>query len=299
MSAQLTIIIPTVCTRTRSAGLMRAIASAKASAPPGKVTVLVVANGHGVDDELLDSIHDLPGVHTLRLEEGSLPKAQLAGRREVRTPFFAFLDDDDELLPGSSLQRLKAIEDDEQTDLAITNGWREMAGERHTMHDNLGDITADPLRALLTCNWLASCAAAFRTAGVGVEFFEESQPYAEWTWLAFRLCLAGKRVAVIDQPGYVIHDTPGSLSKTRAYRRSYLELFDRMLAANPPSWAREMVLRKRSAALHDLAVQSLAEGSITEAWNLHLGSLSPWRFGRRYFWFGRRLVIGQVKALAR
>jgi hypothetical protein len=268
--------------------LLRAIESACKSAPD--VAVLVVANGLGVVNEILLDVSRLPRVSVLHREQGSLPMALLAGRAAVATPFFAFLDDDDELLPDSSTRRLAVLAARPEADLCICNGWRDVAGHREPIHPSLHGVADEPLRTVLTRNWLASCAAVFRSATVGVSYFEQPQPYAEWTWLAYRLSLAGKQVAVVDEPGYVIHDTPGSLSKTSAYEKAYLELYDRMLGASPPAWAREMILMKRSAGLHDLAGRALAAGQLREAWRHHMQSLRPWWHGRRYWLFSRKFL---------
>ena len=297
MSAVLTIIIPSVCTQARHASLLRAIAGALGSAPVDMATVLIVANGPGVVDEIVQELAGLPRVCVLHREEGSLPKAQLAGRGSVVTPFFAFLDDDDELLPGASTWRLEALAANPTADLCITNGWREVSGQLEPMHPSLQGVEADPLRALLARNWLASSAAMFRTATVGLTFFEEPQPYAEWTWLAYRLLLAGKRVAVVDRPGYVIHDTPGSLSKSGAYFSSYVGLFDRMLTCNPPVWVRDVLLHKRCAALHDLAGQSLDECQVAKGWSYHRASLFPIRHGWPYLAFSRKFATAALQQI--
>jgi hypothetical protein len=284
----LTIIIPTVCSEARGHLLMRAIASARASSqrPPH---LLVVANGPLVSERIYAQLQKMPEVRTLRLRLGSAPHAVLEGRKLVGTNYFGFLDDDDELLPGSSDSRLEVLQQNMGTDAVVMNGYREIAGQRQLMHPHLRGIEEQPLRALLDFNWLASCAALFRTATVGADMFESPQKYAEWTWLAYRLALAERRFKSIDNPGYVIHDTPASLSKSSSYFEAYVELFDRMLSERPPAWAKRRIIQKRCATLHDLSEQALRLGNWRQALILHMRSIaSP--SGLKYFLYGRKIV---------
>jgi len=296
MASKLTVIVPTVCSEARSRSLMQAIASAHESARPAP-TVLVVANGPQVCESVYARLQALPMVQTLRLDVGSLPGALLEGRKHVQTEFFAFLDDDDVLLPGSSDLRLQALQD-ATVDVALVNGYRESSGTRSLMQPNMEGIESEPLRTLLEANWFASCAAVFRSASIGVEMFENPQPFAEWTWLAYRLILAGRRFRAIEAAGYVIHDTPASLSKSSRYFESYISLFDRMLAEKPPAWARRRIVEKRCAAFHDLSNSALLAGAHRKALALHLRSLaSP--AGLRYFLFGRKVLLDALKSVAR
>ena len=224
----LTIVIPTVCSEARANSLLRAIESARSSSKEPLI-VLVVANGPQVSDGLYAGIEKLPDVTCLRLPDGSLPLALLAGRSHVNTEFFSFLDDDDELLPGSSDARLEVLREDPTADVSVLNGYREIAGSLTLMNPNMQGIDDAPLKMILKRNWFASCSSVFRTATVGVEMFEAPQAYAEWTWLALRLSLMNRKFVAIDSPGYVVHDTPLSLSKSRRYVESYVGLFDRML----------------------------------------------------------------------
>jgi hypothetical protein len=297
MSAVLTIIIPTVCSEQRRASLLRAIASALASTPQESL-VLVVANGPWVSDRLYEELRDLPRVQSVRLEKGSLPNAMIAGRKLVETEFFGFLDDDDELLVDASELRLKQLQAQTDADVAVINGFRELAGRRELLVPTLRDVAAEPLRTLLQANWLASCAALFRSSAVGLDVFLHPQPLAEWTWLAFRLALLKKRLCVVELPGYVIHDTPASLSKSQAYLEGYVSLFDRMLTEQIPRWARLRILQKRCDTLHQLADRALQAGSYGAAWRFHVKSLGS-HVGLKYFLFGRKIARGWLLASLR
>jgi hypothetical protein len=283
----ITIVIPTTCSADRRESLLRAVQSAHAaSCQP--IAVLVVVNGNRVDADTLGELNEQP-VQVDRQQEGSLPKALARGRSLVQTPFFGFLDDDDELLSGALDRRLALMLADSRLGLVVSNGYRELEGKRSSAVSSLEGVDREPLRQLLANNWLASCAGLYRTSMVSAAYFERLHAFAEWTWLGYRLCLAGTQVGVVQEHGFVVHDTPGSLSKSADYHRSYVALFDRMLAENPPLWARKALLVKRCSVLHDLSVKALQNGELAMSWQLHLRSLgSP--HGWRYLPYTRHLV---------
>lgn len=155
----------------------------------------------------------------------------------------------------------------------------------------LPDILCDPLAALFRQNWLASCNALFRTASITGEYFANPHPYAEWTWLAFRLSMAGKQLAVIDEPGFRINDTPGSLSKSGAYKTSYFSLYERMLAGSPPAHIAKTFRMRIGAAWHERSADALTKGVWLEAMQCHMRSLLQ-PGGLRYLAYSRRLLPG-------
>ncbi len=285
--AAITILIPSVCSEARHASLVRAIASAQGAASQ-PIRVVVVANGPSVSDSAVQAARQY-GADVQRLAEGSLPKALAHARALVTTEFFGFLDDDDELLEGALDRRLEALHQDPKVDVAVSNGVRDLGGERQRCLPSLAGVADEPLRALLHQNWLASCAGLFRASRVGTEYFAKPHRYAEWTALAFQLCMTGRRVACVDSLDYVIHDTLGSLSKSEGFVRSYVELYEQMLQPETPAWAKAIIRSKRGAALHDLSVRALEAGRLAEAMLFHLRSLGTLE-GLRYFSYGRHIA---------
>lgn len=286
-TSDVTIIIPTLCSDSRAESLLRAIYSVRASSTES-VQIIVVVNGQRVSPAVYAAVSKT-GVILLRQEEGSLPKALALGRSQVRTPFFGFLDDDDEMLMGGLDLRLSVLRADSRAAVVVSNGYREEGGELSPMNPDMQGIEEDPLRSLLERNWLASCAGLYRTALVHEGYFAKPHRFAEWTWLGFQLCAAGLRFRTIETKGYVVHDTPQSLSKAGGYYASYVSLFDRMLSCNLPPWARLRIQQKRSDALHHLSVRSLSNGVILEAAKLHFQSLFPLTHGLRYILYGRHI----------
>ena len=155
------------------------------------------------------------------MAEGSLPAALRHGRSLVDTPFFGFLDDDDEYLPDAIAIRLAAFASDAAIDAVATNGFTNIGGVDRVRHEHPDAAATDPLRALLRENWLASCGGLFRTDRVTVDFFDGVTRHYEWTVLGFKLA-ASRRVLYVDKPTFRVYDSPGSLSKSRAMTRSAL-----------------------------------------------------------------------------
>src|SRR6185295_1279548 len=96
-------------------------------------------------------------VELVRLEAADFPAALRAGRVRVRSPYFAELDDDDELLPGALATRVAAMEAHPDVDVVVTRGYVDHQGRRELNLRDLEGLQADPLRSLLDQNWLAPC----------------------------------------------------------------------------------------------------------------------------------------------
>lgn len=281
------IIIPTTCERARWESLQRAIAGVL-SQQGVEAQVIAVVNGKRYDAACLTALREKEGVTVLYRETGSAPLAQAAGREAVNTPFFAFLDDDDEYLPGALAVRLAPLLAEPNLDFVVTDGYRRRGGREERAIGDRGAITADPIGALCERNWMASCAGLFRTSTVTPRYFADPAPYMEWTYLAFRLtaCLKMRWLAT---PTYRIHDSPVSLSKTDAYLRSELDILQRVLALPLAPRARRAVRRKLGRACHAFAEKSRRHGSRSAAWRFHFDSLRQ-PGGWRYLPYSRKLL---------
>lgn len=287
-AVEVSIVIPTLASAERRDLLLRAVRSARASSVDG-VCVIVCVNGTRWDGGSIAALEKEPGVELHRLSEASLPKAIAAGRAEVRTPYFGFLDDDDELLPGAVDARLRVLRSKQDCDLVAANGIRRTVAGDVAMLKGLDVVPGNPLRRLFEQNWLPSCGALFRTASVGREYFDDYHAYAEWTWLAFQLAMDAKRVAILDEPTFIVNDTAGSLSKSAAFRSAYLHLYRRMLARNPPGEIRRILHRRISDALHDMSCSALERRALAEAARLHLRSML-YPGGIQYLSYSRHIL---------
>jgi glycosyltransferase involved in cell wall biosynthesis len=281
------VIVPTTCEQVRWASLERAIDSIVQQAGVAAQAIVVV-NGNRYHPAAYELLRARKGVTVLYREVASAPLAQAAGREVVATPFFAFLDDDDEYLPGALAIRVAALLADASLDFVASNGYRSCSGKDEWAIEDSCPILADPVGALCRQNWMASCAGLFRSHTVGPEYFQDPAPYMEWTYLAFRLT-TGLKMAWIDEATYRINDSPVSLSKSEAYLRSELDILERVLALPLAPSIRHAVDRKLGRAMHGFAERSRAEGDYAKAWRFHAASLAK-PGGWRYLPYSRKLI---------
>jgi len=237
-------------------------------------------------------------IRVVTLKEAGLPSALKAGRAAVDTPYFAVLDDDDELLPGALVTRLQALNDTSEADAVVTNGYRQ--GFDRLLEVDIEDfspIRADPLRAFLRRNWLRPCAGLFRTPAVPVDFFQQIPKYREWTYLGLRLALECK-IQFVAQATYVYRtDSPGSLSSSKAYCLAGPYAMARMLELKLPRDVRSALRARLTADLHTASDCELHDGNYLAAWQWHLKCLSRLG-GWSYLAYTRHLISGSVRRLA-
>lgn len=283
-----TVIVPTTCEAARAASLRRALESVAPQLPDDGL-VLVVANGSRVDERTLRMVAEAPRTRIERLSEGSVARAQRFGRTCVATPFFCFLDDDDEYLPGAIEARLRALLDDPAADVVVTNGCT--GTEPVVRHPERA--AADPLRALIGENWLASCAGTFRTARVSAEFFDGETRFFEWTLIAYRIA-ATRSVRFVDAFTYRIHSSERSASKSTAYCAALPGVLETIAALDLPPDVRAAVRAKIGHAEHVLSAHYLEAGNWRLALRHHVRSLLR-HGGLRFLPYSRRLLMPRVR----
>jgi hypothetical protein len=290
------VVMPTEVRSDRAELLRRALESVRAQAGVRAVPIVVV-NGPAAEAALLAELTRAHDVQVVRLEAASLPAALRAGRERVQSPYFAELDDDDELLPGALAARVEAMEARPDVDVVVTRGYVDRHGRREMNVPDLDGFQADPLRSLLEHNWLAPCAGLFRTATIGPEYFADVPPYLEWTYLGLRFALE-RRILFLNRPTWVYcADTPRSLSKRPGYVLQQSASLDRVLALPLPRDVRRRFERRRGLALHTAAGLELHAGRPRAAWRWHLRSLAA-AGGWRYALYTRRLVYALVRSPA-
>lgn len=287
---KLSVLVPTLADSARAVQIQRCVQSIRLSSSD-PIRIIVVVNGDRHDASICEWLQSQPDVQLEKINQPSLPGALLRGRTLVNTPFFSTLDDDDEYLPGSSDRKLLALEASPNAAYAVGNGFRREADSDTLLYRDLSAINLDPLESLFRIAWLNSGNAVYRTESVSPGYFEDLHRYAEWTWLAFRLCLDGKVVRVVDAPCVRINVTPGSLSHSESYRDAYLALYERMLSLSPPPSVGRLIRRRMGAAWHDRSTFALSRGERREALMSHLRSLL-FPGGLRYVGYTRRLLPG-------
>lgn len=294
-SAQLTeydctIIIATLGLTERSHSLERAISSIR-TGNTARTRVLLVLNGNRFDQQLVDALRDRRDLELIQIAEGSLSAAILEGRRHVQSPFFGFLDDDDEYLPGAIDFRLALMAMYPEASIVATNGYRHIDGENLPIISISRDgFISNPQRAILEENWLASCGGLYRTKDLPSSLFEGVARYLEWTWLGYRIASSGRKVFLASAPTFVIHDTVASESKSGAYFLKGAEVLEQMKGIPSDPKTKKLLLRRLAQAWHDTSEFHRRNGNRSAAWSAHLRSLT-YPTGLRYLAYTRRVLF--------
>lgn len=286
---KITTIIRTLCEASRRTQILRAIASIQA-ASIDPVRIVVVVNGDRFDSDLVELLQGRPDVDVVQITEGSVTKAQLAGRRAVTSDYFSFLDDDDEYLPGALDLRLALLEATPDAALSVTNGYRFLDNTDRVLYSRMDKVSERPLFEIFQQIWLNSCNHLFRSSDLPIGYFEDAPPYMEWTWLAFRLAMTGKKVAASTEVTFRYNDTPGSLSKTAKYHASRVTVYNHMLAMQPPPDIADIIRRRRSSAWHDIASAELEAGATSKAIAAHVNSMTSHWSGIKFATYSRYIV---------
>jgi glycosyltransferase involved in cell wall biosynthesis len=288
-----TVIIPTLGLRERAASLQAAIASAleQDGVCP---TVIVVLNGARRDADVERALREDCRVTLLVREARGLPAALAAGRAMVTTPWFTALDDDDFLLPGALLLRVRALEERPDCAAVITNGFRRNGSgdELHVKPDNR--VHADPLRTMLQGNWFLPGSWLCRTDAVGVKIFEEMPSFLECTYLALRIATEHP-IVWRDTPTVVYSvGSPAAESLSRAYVLGQVAGLRRIIALNLPEDVRRALRSRIAGAYHSAADHERMAGARLASWRWHVASLVQ-PSGWRYLPFTRHLLRDAVR----
>jgi glycosyltransferase involved in cell wall biosynthesis len=288
VKAAVTVFLPTKATLSRVECLHRAIRSV-VSQQNVQVQLIVVANGPQCDRDLLNALARRPDLRLIYTEKGGFAAALKIGRNLVDTPFFAELDDDDELLPTALATRLHRINRDPSVDVVVTNGFLRSQGQDTLGIRDIGSCQSDPLRTLMDEMWLVPCAALFRTATVTPDFFATIPQAMEWTYLGALLALK-RKILFVDVPTFIYNrDTSDSLSKSMGYLLSTPDAIQRLMQLDMPSEIRGLVRKKHVRSLHEASHREMTDGNLSEAWKWHLRTLTH-LYGWRYLPYTRHLV---------
>ena len=288
MTGATTVIIPTLGTRGRE--LDRAIVSVTAQSGASTVP-LVVVNGDQFDPDLVAHLKRMPGLRCVQLEAPGVSNARLEGRRLVETPYFAFLDDDDELLPNALRLRIDTLIET-SADVVATNGYRQTEDGRNLICSRFDSIPDDPARALLDENWLASAGGLYQTDSVGPDLFEGLPDFLEMTLLGFLLSHQYK-VVRLNQPTFVIHgDSADRASESWRYVDAVPRVLHRMQRETRRGDLRRRLKDQRAAALHKASEFARKRRQWLAAWKYHLQSLVVGD-GLKYLPYSRHIVRGR------
>lgn len=284
---ELTVIIPTLADEKRKNTLIRAINSItqQTDCP---VKIIIVVNGQRFDQTLLKTLTTRSDVEVLQEPKASAKLARYRGIVNTETPYYSFLDDDDELLEHSNKTRLEILKKNPNCAFVASGGYRIEAGIKKPSAPNLLRATTEPYKELTTNNWLTSCGCVFRASMIPPDVFKDLPDYHEWTYLAYKLISRGS-FCISDRPCYIIHESASSLSKTLEYSIAHADVFRRVLRLDIPANAKKSVKQRLSMAEHDIASTLLNSGQYKKALKHHLASLAL-PGGLRYLSFTRHLL---------
>ncbi len=270
-NTELTIIIPTLADHQRRSSLLRAIDSINAQTDCPSHTIVVI-NGQQYDPSLVSELMSLADIQVIMETKASVKIARQRGLLSTITPYFAFLDDDDELLPDSNKNRLDALKKNSGCIFSISRGYRMLNGKRIPSASNIADAQKEPYEELEKNNWFTSCGAVFRNTKSVIDSFNELPDYHEWTYLAYKLVSLGN-FCVVDTPCYIIHESPISLSKRYDYSVAHTVAFMKALQLNIPPAVKKSVKRRLARAEHDVATIALKNRQWRTAFTHHIRSL--------------------------
>lgn len=288
MTPAVTVIVPTCGVRERERSLGEAVESVIAQHDVRAIP-LVVVNGSLCTPAVQHWLARDGRIRVHRMEEAGLPAALHAGRALVDTPFFATLDDDDLLLPHAMSTRLRTLNDAGDCEVVITNGYVQRDGVDDLNITTGADVSGDPLRALLSRNWLLPGSWLARTDRVSTRLFDGMPRFLECTFLAVRFATE-YRMRWLGEPT-VVHrlGSPDALSLSRAYVLGQAEALRQILRLPLPGDVRTALQGRIADAFHSASDHDAQHGRLRDAWRWHLASLRA-RGGLRYLPFTWRLL---------
>jgi hypothetical protein len=289
-SINIDVLIVSLCKAERRNSILRALESV-VSQEGVSATPVIVVNGDRFDPVLFEQLKARRDIRVLYQPEPSIFLARRLARERCRTPFFAMLDDDDELLPGALRTRLRPLLDDPALDVVVTNGYLINGTREGFMLDSVESIQNDPPGALMSGNWLATASGLFRASSITPEYFDPTLQSNDMTFLAFQIGLK-KSIRFLDVPTYRKQYSADSISLTVEWSLPASNTLERMLQFDMPADVRRKLRRKLGHHLHDLSTYYLGEGNMAAAWRCHLASLKQPDGVHHYALYTRKLIRG-------
>jgi Glycosyl transferase family 2 len=270
VTARITVVIASTCTKERGDLLLRACDSVLNDGSLGRV--LVVANGPRCDSAVLQWISEKPRVGVVRLASGSHPLARRVGAEMVRTDYISFLDDDDEYVAGSLDARVSFLDANPDIIALATNGFVCNGDDHRKIIPPLVALPVDSVLRALSHGW-QSAMLTLRTARVDLSVLDTELRHHEWTYTA--LCLAfTSTLAVVDVVTFRYYRTLGSLSHGDQHVLTEPDMLMRALTLFRGTSYEKVLRRRLGRALNDAATLLLARGALSGALSLHLRALA-------------------------
>lgn len=267
-----TVVIASICSDARSSSLQRACDSVRAMADGLDYSIIVVANGSHVSAIVLEWLAGRPDVRLIRLRSGSAPLARRVGAEMANCEFLAFLDDDDELIPGTLERKIAYFRDHPEVDVLVTDGWRVGGTETTNIFPQPQERSADLVQTMMCTGW-GACSLTLRSQNVALSAFDAEFRHMEWTLTA--LILARRyRVGFLDEPTYRYYETtPISLSKSPEHDLALPEVWSRLSKEYAGTPYAAEVRRRYRKVCHAVSKEYARQGKMGQAWRFHAESL--------------------------
>ncbi len=276
-----TVIIRSLGQRARRDALRRAVTSV-ISQQGVHAECIVIFNGSDYDRDLIVWTLAQPRTRCLILDGPNKPEATYLGRALVASPFFSFLDDDDELLPGALARRVALMRRFPKTDCLATNGYYTENGATRLLYTDARPMQDHGyVQSLLDSrNWLASCGGLFRSETVKLSYFQDLPKHREWTVVAFRIA-SKLTVHFEDIPTFCVHSTAESESKKDSYIDAAVVTLDHWMNTTNDKEQMRIISRQRTAAFQRMCSHYRMRGNFPAAWSAYWNAIRSdggWRY---------------------
>ena len=280
VAPHVSVIIRTQANKARCELLARAVRSVL-SQEGVAATLIVVVNGEAPEPAVIDWLHGDARIDVVMLAKTDKAQATAVGRARVQSPFFTYLDDDDELLPQSLRLRARFLCAHPRVDCFVTNGEYVSTAERRRVFRDINVYARDPLGAIVGgANWLASCGGTFRTATVSQRFFDDTTRHCEFRVIAFRVA-SELTLAFSDEQTFRLWDLPDSQHRLPTHVDLEYQIYEVMARWNKDPALTGKLKRARIASFHKACALHRLAGDFPRAWANHWKSLaSP--YGLKY-----------------
>lgn len=287
-----TVVIASRCDDARGELLRRACDSVRAMAGDLDYSIILVANGTRVSSQVLESMEARHDVRLIRLRSGSHPLARRVGAEFADSEFLGFLDDDDELIPGTLALRVEYFRQHPDVDVLVTDGLR-VSGQVETRIFPAPETrSTDLIETMMRAGWGAG-AITLRTQSVDLSAFDAEFRHLEWTLTVLKLARR-HRFGFLDELTYRYYEnTPDSLSKLFEHSLAAPEVWRRLSEVYAGTRYETAVRRRYGRECHNVAVAYALQGRMRDAWRFHFKSLaSPG--GLAMLPFTARLLLGSL-----
>ncbi len=233
------------------------------------VSCVVIVNGNDANSTVLRNLQADSRIQCIVEPAADKAQATLIARKLVQTEFFAYLDDDDELLPRGLEPGVRHLLEHGELACVATNGEYVTGNVVRPVFSDMEHVRKDFAHAVLRSrNWLAAGGAVFRSSAVGEEYFDALPPHREWTLIAFRIA-SRLKVAFLDVYTYRIHSTPYSQSKTCTYVEAGAEI-PRLMLRWSRRWNHVLSIQQRENDAYRLACSyHRINGNSQRAWHFY------------------------------